>query len=319
MARVRPAPRVAVPGGRARPARAATSEPRSSSITSCRSAASACGVIGHGTGGSLAQALAADGGVDAMVLLDAPRAKAVGRRRILASFDFPVLLLWGEDDEVVPVSVAEELNDAIATSTLGLLPGCGHDLTDEAAGHDRADDPRVPPRPLPARAASPGPRPRSRATTASCGSSSNAALRGSTSRTTSATIGSSMTTRRQRHEPSSPVPVRDPRRGPPRRARPERRTCRNRSSSTSTSRSTRRDDSIEATADYRAITDAVREIVEGGSFDLIEAMADAIARPDRVVPPRRRRDRRGAQAERRRSPRDRRRAAAATATGAPAE
>lgn len=36
-------------------------------------------------------------------------------------------------------------------------------------------------------------------------------------------------------------------------------------------------DSIEATADYRAITDAVREIVEGGSFDLIEAMADAIA------------------------------------------
>jgi dihydroneopterin aldolase len=36
-------------------------------------------------------------------------------------------------------------------------------------------------------------------------------------------------------------------------------------------------DSIEATADYRAISDAVREIVEGGSFDLIEAMADAIA------------------------------------------
>ena len=37
-------------------------------------------------------------------------------------------------------------------------------------------------------------------------------------------------------------------------------------------------DSIDATADYRGITDAVREIVEGGSFDLIEAMADAIAR-----------------------------------------
>jgi dihydroneopterin aldolase len=36
-------------------------------------------------------------------------------------------------------------------------------------------------------------------------------------------------------------------------------------------------DSIEATADYRAISDAVREIIEGGSFDLIEAMAHAIA------------------------------------------
>jgi dihydroneopterin aldolase len=36
-------------------------------------------------------------------------------------------------------------------------------------------------------------------------------------------------------------------------------------------------DSIDATADYRAVTDAVREIVEGGSFDLIEAMAEAIA------------------------------------------
>lgn len=36
-------------------------------------------------------------------------------------------------------------------------------------------------------------------------------------------------------------------------------------------------DSIDATADYRAVTDAVREIVERGSFDLIEAMAEAIA------------------------------------------
>jgi pimeloyl-ACP methyl ester carboxylesterase len=91
-----------------------------------------CGVIGHGAGGALAQALAAEGGVDAMVLLDAPRAAGIGDED-LASFDFPVLLLWGEDDEVVPLSVAEELNDAIATSTLGLLPGCGHDLTEEAA------------------------------------------------------------------------------------------------------------------------------------------------------------------------------------------
>jgi dihydroneopterin aldolase len=39
-----------------------------------------------------------------------------------------------------------------------------------------------------------------------------------------------------------------------------------------------RDDSIEATADYREITDAVRGIIELESFDLIESMADAIAR-----------------------------------------
>jgi pimeloyl-ACP methyl ester carboxylesterase len=90
-----------------------------------------CGVIGHGTGGSLAQALAAEGRVEAMVLLDAPRS-AHADDHVLASFDFPVLLLWGEDDAVVPVSVAEELNDAIATSTLGLLPNCGHDITEEA-------------------------------------------------------------------------------------------------------------------------------------------------------------------------------------------
>ncbi|MGH2680877.1 MAG: alpha/beta fold hydrolase [Actinomycetota bacterium] len=91
-----------------------------------------CGVVGHGTGGTLAQALAADGGVDALVLLDSARAEGVTDEE-LAAFAFPVLLLWGEEDDSVPVSVAEELNDAIPTSTLGLLPGCGHDLTDEAA------------------------------------------------------------------------------------------------------------------------------------------------------------------------------------------
>jgi dihydroneopterin aldolase len=37
------------------------------------------------------------------------------------------------------------------------------------------------------------------------------------------------------------------------------------------------EDSIDATADYRGVTDAVREIIEQGSFDLIESMAEAIA------------------------------------------
>ncbi len=37
------------------------------------------------------------------------------------------------------------------------------------------------------------------------------------------------------------------------------------------------DDAIQGTADYRGITDAVRTIVQTGSFDLIETMAAAIA------------------------------------------
>jgi 7,8-dihydroneopterin aldolase/epimerase/oxygenase len=36
-------------------------------------------------------------------------------------------------------------------------------------------------------------------------------------------------------------------------------------------------DEIDATADYRGITEAVRAVIEDGSFDLIEAMADALA------------------------------------------
>jgi dihydroneopterin aldolase len=43
-------------------------------------------------------------------------------------------------------------------------------------------------------------------------------------------------------------------------------------------------DSIEATADYRGIVEAVRGIVEASSFDLIESMADAVARSVLALP-----------------------------------
>jgi dihydroneopterin aldolase len=47
------------------------------------------------------------------------------------------------------------------------------------------------------------------------------------------------------------------------------------------------EDRIAGTADYREVTDRVREIVERDSFDLIEAMAEAIAQAclgcDRVM------------------------------------
>jgi pimeloyl-ACP methyl ester carboxylesterase len=57
---------------------------------------------------------------------------SAGREAELASLEIPVLIFWGEEDPYFPASVAERLNDAIPTSTLGLLPGCGHFLMDEA-------------------------------------------------------------------------------------------------------------------------------------------------------------------------------------------
>jgi dihydroneopterin aldolase / 2-amino-4-hydroxy-6-hydroxymethyldihydropteridine diphosphokinase len=41
------------------------------------------------------------------------------------------------------------------------------------------------------------------------------------------------------------------------------------------------EDRIDGTADYREIVESVREVIAGGSFDLIESMAEAIA--ERVV------------------------------------
>ena len=104
-------------------------------MASAAPAAAARGLARHRRVAHRARDLADDGVGRALLLAVALAAEDRGPvgDDDLASFDFPVLLLWGEDDAEVPVSVAEELNDAIATSTLGLLPGCGHDLTDEAA------------------------------------------------------------------------------------------------------------------------------------------------------------------------------------------
>jgi pimeloyl-ACP methyl ester carboxylesterase len=56
-----------------------------------------------------------------------------GRESELAAIEAPVLILWGEDDPVYPSRVGERLNEAMPSSTLGLLPGCGHFLVEEAA------------------------------------------------------------------------------------------------------------------------------------------------------------------------------------------
>ena len=50
----------------------------------------------------------------------------------LGRLEIPVLIFWGEEDEFYPPSIAERLNEAIPTSTLGLLPGCRHFLVEDA-------------------------------------------------------------------------------------------------------------------------------------------------------------------------------------------
>ncbi len=50
----------------------------------------------------------------------------------MRTWDLPTLLLWGEEDPFHPPSIGEELNEAIASSALGLVPGCGHFLPEEA-------------------------------------------------------------------------------------------------------------------------------------------------------------------------------------------
>jgi 2-hydroxymuconate-semialdehyde hydrolase len=54
-----------------------------------------------------------------------------GREDDLARIGFPVLILWGEDDVFFPATLGERLNEAMPSSTLGLLPGCGHFLPEE--------------------------------------------------------------------------------------------------------------------------------------------------------------------------------------------
>ena len=47
-------------------------------------------------------------------------------RPVLPTIEVPTLLLYGEEDERSPLAVAEEMHDAIPTSTLVVLPEVGH-------------------------------------------------------------------------------------------------------------------------------------------------------------------------------------------------
>lgn len=50
----------------------------------------------------------------------------------LGRLDIPTLIVWGEDDPFLAVSVGEELSEAIPSSTFAVLPGCSHFVTEDA-------------------------------------------------------------------------------------------------------------------------------------------------------------------------------------------
>jgi 2-hydroxymuconate-semialdehyde hydrolase len=55
-----------------------------------------------------------------------------GRERDLAALGVPALIMWGEDDPFLGSELAERLGDSIPWSTVALLPGCSHFVTEDA-------------------------------------------------------------------------------------------------------------------------------------------------------------------------------------------
>jgi 2-hydroxymuconate-semialdehyde hydrolase len=55
-----------------------------------------------------------------------------GRDADLKALDIPTFLIWGEDDPFLPSELGERLQETMEGSTLALLPGCSHFITDDA-------------------------------------------------------------------------------------------------------------------------------------------------------------------------------------------
>ncbi|MFO0837127.1 MAG: alpha/beta hydrolase [Phycisphaerae bacterium] len=53
--------------------------------------------------------------------------------RRYAQLEYPILLLWGERDDVVPPSVAELIKSELPHATLEVVSGCGHTPAEECA------------------------------------------------------------------------------------------------------------------------------------------------------------------------------------------
>ena len=50
----------------------------------------------------------------------------------MRAWDLPTLILWGEEDPFQSIADRGATERAIASSALGLVPGCGHFLPEEA-------------------------------------------------------------------------------------------------------------------------------------------------------------------------------------------
>lgn len=48
------------------------------------------------------------------------------QRDVLPEIQVPTLLLWGDADERSPLSIAEQMHDAIPSARLAVIPGAGH-------------------------------------------------------------------------------------------------------------------------------------------------------------------------------------------------
>ena len=55
-----------------------------------------------------------------------------GRDGDLAALDLPAFVIWGEEDPFLPPELAERLGELLAGSTVALLPGCSHFVTEDA-------------------------------------------------------------------------------------------------------------------------------------------------------------------------------------------
>ena len=55
-----------------------------------------------------------------------------GRERELGELEIPTLIIWGEDDPYLPAELAERLGETLSGSTVALLPGCSHYVTEDA-------------------------------------------------------------------------------------------------------------------------------------------------------------------------------------------
>jgi 2-hydroxymuconate-semialdehyde hydrolase len=55
-----------------------------------------------------------------------------GREGELAELDIPVFVIWGEEDPFLDPGLAERLGETMPGSTVALLPGCSHFVTEDA-------------------------------------------------------------------------------------------------------------------------------------------------------------------------------------------